>query len=154
VALVCTCALLIMWSSIACNLSAVIVAAKGGRAWQKSSVLRLDSHSAVEGTVYSSSSGDVTRTCILLKHAHIGAFLCRKVCQVHAADHAKPPPVVTTDTWDKLVLALADLGQEKLREGLIKDEAGNDVALSPQTEQELVDYEGMLVSGAVAQRRG
>eukprot|EP00878_Enallax_costatus_P010679 GHUV01011155.1.p1 GENE.GHUV01011155.1~~GHUV01011155.1.p1 ORF type:complete len:682 (+),score=208.59 GHUV01011155.1:600-2645(+) len=59
-----------------------------------------------------------------------------------------------SDAWDKLVLALADLGQEKLREGLIKDEAGNDVALSPQTEQELVDYEGMLVSGAVAQRRG
>lgn len=52
------------------------------------------------------------------------------------------------------MLALADLGQEKLREGLIKNEAGNDVTLSPQTEQELVDYEGMLVSGAVAQRRG
>jgi hypothetical protein len=64
------------------------------------------------------------------------------------------PLCAATDTWDKLVLALADLGQEKLREGLIKDEAGNDVALSPQTEQELVDYEGMLVSGAVAQRRG
>lgn len=62
--------------------------------------------------------------------------------------------VVLADSWDKLVLSLAELGQEKLREGLIKDEAGNDVALSPQTEQELVDYEGMLVSGAVAQRRG
>jgi hypothetical protein len=58
------------------------------------------------------------------------------------------------DSWDMLVLSLAELGQEKLREGLIKDEAGNDVALSPRTEQELVDYEGMLVSGAVAQRRG
>lgn len=61
---------------------------------------------------------------------------------------------MSADTWDKLVLGLADLGQEKLREGLIKNEAGQDVDLSPQTEQELVDYEGMLVSGAVAQRRG
>eukprot|EP00775_Hariotina_reticulata_P002752 gene2752-3047_t len=59
-----------------------------------------------------------------------------------------------SDSWDKLVLSLAELGQEKLREGLIKDESGNDVALTPRTEQELVDYEGMLVSGAVAQRRG
>lgn len=52
------------------------------------------------------------------------------------------------------MLSLAELGQERLREGLIKDEAGHDVALRPQTEAELVDYEGMLVSGAVAQRRG
>lgn len=73
----------------------------------------------------------------------LDAFPCCAACAAQPAD-----------TWDKLVLALADLGQEKLREGLIKDEAGNDVALSPQTEQELVDYEGMLVSGAVAQRRG
>jgi hypothetical protein len=51
-------------------------------------------------------------------------------------------------------MGLAELGQAKLREGLIKNEAGQDVDLSPQTEQELVDYEGMLVSGAVAQRRG
>ncbi|WIA34565.1 hypothetical protein OEZ86_012886, partial [Tetradesmus obliquus] len=59
-----------------------------------------------------------------------------------------------SDTWDSLVLGLAELGQAKLREGLIKNEAGQDVTLNPATEQELVDYEGMLVSGAVAQRRG
>eukprot|EP00882_Tetradesmus_deserticola_P005439 GHRQ01005723.1.p1 GENE.GHRQ01005723.1~~GHRQ01005723.1.p1 ORF type:complete len:668 (+),score=308.35 GHRQ01005723.1:398-2401(+) len=59
-----------------------------------------------------------------------------------------------SNTWDSLVMGLAELGQAKLREGLIKNEAGQDVDLSPQTEQELVDYEGMLVSGAVAQRRG
>jgi hypothetical protein len=49
------------------------------------------------------------------------------------------------------------------REGLIKDEQGRDAALPPPApgsgsgsvdERELVDYEGMLVSGAVAQRRG
>lgn len=58
------------------------------------------------------------------------------------------------NVWEHLVLSLANLGQEKLREGLIKDESGRDISLSPRTEQELVDYEGMLVSGAVAQRRG
>lgn len=31
---------------------------------------------------------------------------------------------------------------------------GRDVQLAPRSEQELVDYEGMLVSGAAAQRRG
>lgn len=31
---------------------------------------------------------------------------------------------------------------------------GRDLDLSPANEQELVDYEGMLVSGAAAQRRG
>jgi hypothetical protein len=31
---------------------------------------------------------------------------------------------------------------------------GRDVSLFPRNEQELVDYEGMLVSGAAAQRRG
>ena len=49
---------------------------------------------------------------------------------------------------------MAGLGQATLREGLIKDEEGRDISLNPRTEQELVDYEGMLVSGAVAQRRG
>ncbi|KAF8063752.1 atpA [Scenedesmus sp. PABB004] len=56
--------------------------------------------------------------------------------------------------WERLVLSLAELGQARLREGLIKDEAGHDVSLNPGSEAELVDYEGMLVSGAVAQRRG
>lgn len=40
------------------------------------------------------------------------------------------------------------------REGLIKDANGRDLSLpAPGSEAELVDYEGMLVSGAVAQRR-
>ncbi|GBF87937.1 ATP synthase subunit alpha [Raphidocelis subcapitata] len=56
--------------------------------------------------------------------------------------------------WEALVLALAGLGAPLLRQGLIKDEEGRDVVLSPANEQELVDYEGMLVSGAAAQRRG
>ena len=50
------------------------------------------------------------------------------------------------------------------RQGLIKDSQGHEVALpAPDTstdgatgsgEEELVNWEGMLVSGAVAQRRG
>lgn len=40
------------------------------------------------------------------------------------------------------------------RAGLIKDSEGRDISMpDPNTEQELVDYEGMLVSGAVAQKR-
>lgn len=58
------------------------------------------------------------------------------------------------EIWEKLVLALADLGVDKVREGLIKDAEGRDVALTPQNEQQLQEYEGMLVSGAAAQRRG
>jgi len=58
------------------------------------------------------------------------------------------------DVWETLVLALARLGQEKIREGLIKDSEGREIDLQPQGEEGLVDYEGMLVSGAVAQRRG
>ncbi|KAI8466349.1 MAG: alpha subunit of mitochondrial F1F0 ATP synthase [Monoraphidium minutum] len=57
-------------------------------------------------------------------------------------------------SWEDLVLALADLGPSLMREGLIKDEEGRDVELAPRTEEELVEYEGMLVSGAAAQRRG
>lgn len=43
------------------------------------------------------------------------------------------------------------------REGLIKDAEGRDLPLSApshENEKELVDYEGMLVTGAMAQRRG
>lgn len=58
------------------------------------------------------------------------------------------------EVWETLVLALVALGKDKIREGLIKDGQGRDVQLSPQTEEELVEYEGMLVSGAAAQRRG
>ena len=60
--------------------------------------------------------------------------------------------------WERLVAALAALGPEIAREGLIKDEEGRDVHVdvdaATKTEQELVEYEGMLVSGAAAQRRG
>jgi hypothetical protein len=62
-------------------------------------------------------------------------------------------PLPPLQIWDEFVTALANLGQSTLREGLVKDSQGRDIDLSPQTEQELVDYEGMLVSGAVAQRR-
>ena len=38
---------------------------------------------------------------------------------------------------------------------MIKDVEGRDVSLpTPESEAELVEYEGMLVSGAAAQRRG
>lgn len=81
----------------------------------------------------------------------------------HLASTSTSPPapcctalscVAPTDVWEALVAALGELGQEALRQGLIKDAEGRDITLTPQTEQELVDYEGMLVSGAVAQRRG
>ncbi len=40
-------------------------------------------------------------------------------------------------------------------EGLVKDNEGQDVALPQEEDNEkLVDYHGMLVSGAIAQRRG
>lgn len=51
---------------------------------------------------------------------------------------------------------LAGLGSSALRQGLIKTEVGKDADLAAfvRSEEELVEYEGMLVSGAVAQRRG
>ena len=40
-------------------------------------------------------------------------------------------------------------------EGLVKDAEGRDVLLPIEEDDEkLVDYQGMLVSGAIAQRRG
>ena len=57
--------------------------------------------------------------------------------------------------WERLVLALAELGQGRVREGLVKDIEGRDVAVAPpESEEELVEYEGMLISGSAAQRRG
>jgi len=58
--------------------------------------------------------------------------------------------------WDTLAITgLGSLGHDLARQGLIKDAAGHDLSLpAPASETELVDYEGMLVSGAVAQRRG
>ncbi|GAX73139.1 hypothetical protein CEUSTIGMA_g592.t1 [Chlamydomonas eustigma] len=60
-----------------------------------------------------------------------------------------------SDAWNSFISGLSGLGQRAALEGLIKDEQGRDVML-PITEsnEELVDYQGMLVSGAVAQRRG
>jgi len=60
------------------------------------------------------------------------------------------------NAWSTLALqGLGSLGQEVAREGLIKDPQGRDLILpSPKSDEELVDYEGMLISGAVAQRRG
>jgi hypothetical protein len=56
--------------------------------------------------------------------------------------------------WDAFIAALCGLGTGTLREGLVKDAQGNDALLAPpQSEEELVEYEGMLVTGAVAQRR-
>lgn len=57
--------------------------------------------------------------------------------------------------WSQLAIeGLGSLGLELARQGLVKDAAGNDVPLPPPTsEPELVSYQGMLVSGAVAQRR-
>ncbi len=75
---------------------------------------------------------------------------------VHGAAVEPVSPTMTTPQatlqFDALTLHSPMLA--RMREGLIKDESGRDVALNPRTEQELVDYEGMLVSGAVAQRRG
>jgi len=57
------------------------------------------------------------------------------------------------DVWEVLLQGLAQL--DMARVGLIKDAEGRDISMpDPQGEQELVEYEGMLVSGAVAQRRG
>ncbi|MEW5319158.1 MAG: hypothetical protein WDW38_010327 [Sanguina aurantia] len=58
--------------------------------------------------------------------------------------------------WETLLAGLAGLGSSALRQGLIKTEVGKDAELAAfvRSEEELVEYEGMLVSGAVAQRRG
>jgi F-type H+-transporting ATPase subunit alpha len=66
-------------------------------------------------------------------------------------DSVKP----LSDAWNSFISGISGLGQRAALEGLIKDEQGRDVLL-PITEsnEELVDYQGMLVSGAVAQRRG
>ena len=60
------------------------------------------------------------------------------------------------DAWEVLLEGLSGLGKEKVLEGLVKDNEGKD-ADRPKDENddnELVDYQGMLVSAAVAQRRG
>lgn len=46
-------------------------------------------------------------------------------------------------------------GVSQIREGLIKDSEGREVVLpTPESEEAMVEYQGMLVSGAIAQRRG
>eukprot|EP00798_Chlamydomonas_sp_ICE-L_P012133 gene12133-15243_t len=59
------------------------------------------------------------------------------------------------EVWEAMLTGLGTLGAEELYQGLIKDSSGNELDMPvPVAEEELVDYEGMLVSGAVAQRRG
>lgn len=60
------------------------------------------------------------------------------------------------EAWEELIAGLSGLGADKVLEGLVKDKEGREVA-RPKDENddnELVDYQGMLVSAAVAQRRG
>ena len=58
------------------------------------------------------------------------------------------------EVWERLCQALATLGEERLAAGLIKDAQGREVAVpQPQSDEELVVYEGMLVSAAAAMRR-
>ena len=79
---------------------------------------------------------------------HLGSVGSRAA---HGEPHTSPVVICTLrldpeGNWDPPSQAL---------EGLMKDAEGRDIAIpSSEGEEQLVDYQGMLVSGAIAQRRG
>ena len=83
-----------------------------------------------------------------MSYAALPTILCRPV-PVSLITVRSPIVQFFCDSYVAVSLSL------QAREGLIKDPQGRDIALpSPKSDEELVDYEGMLISGAVAQRRG
>jgi len=117
------------------------------------------------------SAGATAHTCVVAANpdASLGqkyAAICTAFSIAEAVrDNGGHGLVVVDDIaplsqlWDMLAISgLGSLGKEMARQGLIKDSEGRDLPLPPPTsdslEQEMVDYEGMLVSGAMAQRRG
>ncbi|KAG1671376.1 hypothetical protein FOA52_011873 [Chlamydomonas sp. UWO 241] len=59
------------------------------------------------------------------------------------------------DAWEIFIEGLSGLGKNAVLEGLLRDNDGNEITIpSDEEDEKLVDYQGMLVSGAIAQRRG
>lgn len=89
--------------------------------------------------------------------ATAGARMCvRALCmapRAHACDRMTPGAVSCARLQPACTCARSHAPARPSLSARMQPQ-GRDVQLAPRSEQELVDYEGMLVSGAAAQRRG